>query len=206
MIVSLRKVLTHCSTNFGSHQNSVAVPGRLQPPANDLLGNASRIVRSPYRVTICRVDQIPARIHIRTEDSVRRCLIGAPAELHGSKSDRGDKKPRISELAIANFYIHSYTLILRVWTKSSPRGENVKSSGVSGASGFRRAILRSIYCRFEVRTARNVTSLSHSEACILADAEVWCVSPIRFSSTHENDPIYFGGNLRRGIRGGRCTA
>src|ERR1700730_8905722 len=122
MVVSLRKVLTHGRTNFRSHQYSVTVPGRLQPPANDLFGNTSRIVRSPYRVTICRVDQISARIHIRTEDSVRRCLIGAPAELHGSKSDRGDKKPRIPELAIANFYIHSYTLILRVRAKS--RTEN----------------------------------------------------------------------------------
>src|ERR1700676_1344365 len=128
MIVSLRKVLTHCSTTFRSHQNSVAVPGRLQPPANDLFGNTSRIVRSPYRVTICRVDQISARIHIRTEDSVRRCLIGAPAKLHGSESDRGDKEPRISELAIANFYIHSYTLILRVLTKSSTEVRTCKAA------------------------------------------------------------------------------
>src|SRR5260370_40371032 len=114
MIVSLRKVLPHGSTTFRSHQNSVAVPGRLEPPANNLFGNTSRIVRSPDRVTICRVDQISTRIHIRTEDSVRRYLIGAPAELHGSKTNRGYQKPRISELAIANFYIHSSTLILRV--------------------------------------------------------------------------------------------
>jgi hypothetical protein len=39
--------------------------------------------------------------------------------LHGSKTDRGNQEPRISERAIANFGIHRVTVILRGAAKSS---------------------------------------------------------------------------------------
>src|ERR1700720_1357755 len=97
MIVTLRKVLTHRGTHFGGNENPVAISGRLQPPANDLFRNTSGIVWCPDRITICSVDQIPASIHIRTEDRLRSGLIGAPAKLHGSQSDGRDQKSRISE-------------------------------------------------------------------------------------------------------------
>jgi hypothetical protein len=49
-----------------------------------------------------------------------RCgFIGTPSKLHGSKTDRGDQEPRVSERAIANFCIHRVTLILRGPAKSS---------------------------------------------------------------------------------------
>ena len=126
MIVTLRKVLTHRGTYFRRHQHSVSVPGRVQPSADNLFRNTSWIVRGPDRVTIGRVDQIPPGIHVRTEDFMRCGFIGTPSKLHGSKTDRGDQEPRISERAIANFCIHKVTLILRVEVKSS--GLRVRST------------------------------------------------------------------------------
>jgi hypothetical protein len=87
----------HATAALGGEEDAVALPPRLEPAPDDLLGASDALGPPCERVDVRRVEEVDAPLEGAIEDREGRGLVALMAEGHGTEAERGHPQARASE-------------------------------------------------------------------------------------------------------------